>query len=71
MTDETTDDAPREKSRAMRLLPGAGALFGIVLYLNLRGGHVMTLVDWGILALSGGFLAFAVARVIRERKANR
>jgi hypothetical protein len=48
------------KERKVHFLPGALAFFGMVLYINIRGDHTMTWLDWTVVIGGGLFILFSL-----------
>ncbi len=56
-----------QKTMSKRLLPGALFLAGFAVYVNFRGEHTMTAVDWTVCVIAGLFLLGAIFQFVWER----
>ena len=54
------------KPLGARLLPGAFAFLGLVLYVNLRLYHEMNLADWIVCSVGALFFLGVVARLVSD-----
>jgi len=56
-----------EESRKKSLVPGALVFLVLVIYFNIRSEHMMTSVDWGVIAFGVLFFGFAVVRRFQDK----